>query len=631
MATLSSTSGPEVNPAPSAAESPAPFISRRTCILILLALSSLMYLGTASSPALLDDADASHALVAREMLQRHDYVVMFLNGVRYLQKAPIHYWMVATFYTLLGQTEFATRLPVALAMIGLCLMVFEFGRRFFSARAGLYAGLVAGTSAGMFIFTRIMIPEAIYALEFTAIFYLFLRAWTGSLDPRVGYWGASVLTALAVLTRGLVGMLFSWGAIIGFIILTRGWKRWRELKPFSGAAIFLVIAAPWHILAELRAPGFFWSYFINEHFKRALGTRYPPDYDAVPLGLWWAAHLIWFFPWSIFLPFALRELPSPRTWWKGLSTPAQARLLLFCWAGTILGFFSVLGGSRMEYYSFGAWPAIALLLGLGLAHAEEQQHRWLPKIRAGLAGLGVLVAGVLGYAIWQSLRVRPTGDISDLLQSHPTDFYRLSMGHLFDLTPQAFADLRVPAAIAGVSMLVAFVAAWLLGRSRRALAASLAVALGMMGFFFAANLAFKVFEPHMSSRPLAVAINRYLRPEDAVVIYGEFDSGSSIGFYTQRRLWVYNGLYNNLELGSHYPDAPRIFLDDQTFPDFWRVPHRVFIFIPEEQREKAFARLPADSTWVLDELGGKLVCVNQRLDPSEPTLAEFERAEKTRR
>lgn len=87
MATLSSTSGPEVNPAPSAAESPAPFISRRTCILILLALSSLMYLGTASSPALLDDADASHALVAREMLQRHDYVVMFLNGVRYLQKA----------------------------------------------------------------------------------------------------------------------------------------------------------------------------------------------------------------------------------------------------------------------------------------------------------------------------------------------------------------------------------------------------------------------------------------------------------------------------------------------------------------------------------------------------------------
>ncbi len=623
MATVTRTSVPAVKLTPLGAP-PRAFPSRRLSILILLALSSLMYLGTAARPALLDDADSSHALVARAMLQRHDYVVMFLNGIRYLQKAPIHYWLVAGFYRLLGPTEFATRLPVALAMIGLCLMVFEFGRFFFSLRAGFYAGLAAATSAGMFMFTRIMIPEAIYALEFTVIFYLFLRAWTGSLDRRVGYWGASVMMAAAVLTRGLVGVVFPLGAIVGFIVLTGGWRRWRELKPFSSIAIFLILAAPWHIVAELRAPGFLWSYFVNEHFKRALGTRYPPDYDAVPLWLWWTAHLIWLFPWSIFAPLALRELPPPRRWCKGLTVSGQARLLVFCWAGVILGFFSVLGGSRMEYYSFGAWPAMALLLGLGLAHAEEQAHRWLPRLFAALGAVGALVAGALGYAIWQSLRVRATGDITGLLKSHPEDFYRLSMGHLFDLTPAAFADLRMPAAIAGVSLLVAFVTACALGRKRKVAAAALATALGMAVFFFAANMAFGVFGPHMSSQRLARVIDRYLEPQDAVAVYGEFDAASSVSFYTGRRLWVYNGRYNNLELGSHYPDAPKIFLDDQTFPQFWRAPHRVFLVVPPEQREAALARLPADSSWVLAELGGKLLCVNEPLGAGEVGLTEFE-------
>jgi 4-amino-4-deoxy-L-arabinose transferase-like glycosyltransferase len=136
-------------------------MSQRRLALILLLLASLLYLGTAASPALLDDADASHALVSREMLESGDWAVMRLNGVRYLQKAPLHYWWVAVNYAVLGQNEFATRLPVALAMIGLVLMAFEFGRRFFGTRAGFYAGLVVATSAGMFLFTRIMIPEAI--------------------------------------------------------------------------------------------------------------------------------------------------------------------------------------------------------------------------------------------------------------------------------------------------------------------------------------------------------------------------------------------------------------------------------------------------------------------------------------
>src|SRR3984957_18561877 len=215
-------------------------------VLSLLVLSTGLYLGTAASPALDDDdVDAAHAMVSQEMLSRGDFVVPYMDGVRYLVRPPMHFWMVAASYKLFGETEFATRLPLGLAMVCMVLLTFEFGRRFFSQRAGLYGALAVATSLGMFIFTRIMIPEAIYTLAFEGIFYLFLRSWTGSLNPRVGYWGAAALCGVAVLTRGMIGLLFPAVTIVAFITMTRGWSRWRELRLFSSFAIFLAIAAPW--------------------------------------------------------------------------------------------------------------------------------------------------------------------------------------------------------------------------------------------------------------------------------------------------------------------------------------------------------------------------------------------------
>ncbi len=314
------------------AEEQAGWLTRKAGALIALFFGCVIYLGNAGFPGLLDDADASHAVVAREILQRHDWVILYMNGIRYLMKAPLHYWAVAASYAVLGVNEFATRLPVALAMSGLALLVNEFARRFFGVRAGLYSALAVLTGAGFFLFTRIMIPEGIYALEFTAVFYFFLRGWTGSLPPRIAYWGAAVMSALAMLTRGLVGVIFPVGIIVLFVIATRAWKRLGEMHLVSSTLIFLVVATPWHLLASLRAKTFFWSYFINEHFKRAVGTRFPPDYEAVPLWLWLGAHLIWLFPWSIFLVAAFKGFPPARTW-KNLEAPQQAKDAAGNWIG----------------------------------------------------------------------------------------------------------------------------------------------------------------------------------------------------------------------------------------------------------------------------------------------------------
>jgi 4-amino-4-deoxy-L-arabinose transferase-like glycosyltransferase len=593
-------------------------------VAILFIVVSLFYLGTASRPALLDDdVDAAHAVVAREMLERHDYFVLYQNGVRYLTRPPVHFWMLAVSYTLFGQTEFATRLPLALTVVALLLLVFEFGRRFFNLRVGLYGVLILASSPGLFIFTRTVNQEAICALEFIAIFYLFLRAWTGSLEPRLGYWGAAVLCGVAVLTRGLVGLIFPLATIVVLITVTQEWRRWRELRLFSSLLIFLAVAAPWHLLTEMRAPGFLWAYFVNDHFKRALGTRWPPDYSAVPLGLWWAAHLGWLFPWAFFTPVLVRDSLASRPPERNWSRTAQARLLLFSWGGLIFLFFSAVGGSRMEYYSLAAWPGIALLLAAALAGSEQTGDRWLRGIQRALAVLGIMLAIVLAYLLIASSYVKDTGDISLLLRSHDAGFYRFAMGHLFDLTVQAFADLRAPSIVAACALLTTFITAWILRERDLHAASTIVMCAGMIMFLFAASMAYSRFEPQLSSRSLAMELSQYLRPGDRVVMYGDFAAGSSVAFYAHRQLFMYGAPYSELEYGSHFPDAPKIFLNDQDFSSLWAGRNRVFLIVPSARLQSARVRLPLHATWLFTESGGKTVFSNQPLKPGQLSLAEI--------
>lgn len=588
--------------------------SRRSAagLLAILVLSVGVYFVTASSPALMDDdVDAAHALVARTMLQRHDYVVMYMNGVRYLVRAPLQFWLIAGTFRLFGENEFTTRLPSALAVLGLVFVIYRFGCAFFSRRVGLYSALVIATSPGVFIFTRTVISEPIYALEFVAGFYLFLRAWTGMLHPRIGYWGAAGMFGLAVLTRGLIGVLFPLAVLVIFVSTTNGWHRWRELKLVSSALVFLAIAVPWHVLAELRAPGFLWAYFVNDHLRRALGTRWPPDYGALPLWIWLSAHIIWLFPWSFFAPLAVRRFWSTERRAQCAEASSQALLLLWIWAAVVLVFFSIETGSRMEYYSFGAWPAIALLLGEGLVSAEREKDHWLQRIQKALSASGLALALVLGYFVWKSLSVPTADDVSDLLKAHDSRYYRFALAHAFDLTEQSFACLRAPAVLAALSLGAMAAAAQILRKLGRAAAGTAAMVLGMIGFLLSANLAFKRFEPVLSSRSLALELNKSLREDDQIAVYGDFTAASSLAFYTRRRLWLYHAPYSELEYGSNFPDAPKIFINDRDFSALWHGQTRVFLIVPRGQQPSAMVRLPATSTWFVAKVGGKAVYANQ--------------------
>ena len=546
-------------------------ISPRTHLLLLLLLTALIYVGSAWNPSLQDDADASHARAAREIVERNDWVTLHINGIRYLEKAPLMYWAVAFSYKLFGFTEFATRLPLAIAAMLLVAAIYYFGRWMGGGRAGFYSGLAMCAGLGVYLFTRVMIPEVIISFFLTVAFYFFLKVYYGELDTRWAYVFYACMAA-AVLSKGLIGIVFPCGVLFVFVLMTNGWRRLWRMRPVSGAIVFLIIAVPWHALAIWRNDKFFWFYFINEHFLRYLGKRLPADYDTVPIVSFWLLHLVWLFPFSVFLPLSWRRL---RDLWRPREREDQLRLFAWLWALVVIGFFSF--STRQEYYTFPAFPALALLAGAGLARGEMEKSRWATIGQGLLALFGAAVGAALGYLLWISRQVTPAADISQALTHNP-DNYRLALGHMSDLTVDAFAVLRTPAAGAALSLTIGFVAAFILRLKHRATGASLLTAVTVACFIYFAHMALDVFNPYLSSRPLATAIKQRLTAGDLVVINGEFQAGSSIGFYLPQKVLLLNGRMTGLEFGSHYPDAPPVFIGDGEIAQLWQGQKRVFLF-----------------------------------------------------
>src|ERR1035441_8795399 len=239
----------------------------RISALLLVGLWLAIYMVGLSRPALLDDADTVHAEAAREMLQRHDWVTLYVNGVRYLEKAPLMYWSVAASYKVFGISEWSTRFPLMLGVLAMILATYGFGHWALGSEGGFNSGLVLATALGPFLFTRFLIPDVAVGLWLTLTLWLFLISLEQPKPTRWTCWGLAAVCALNVLTKGLIGLAFPIGAIALYLLLTGNLRHLLKLRLVSSALVFFAIAAPWHILAELRNPaqgqvhGFLWFYF----------------------------------------------------------------------------------------------------------------------------------------------------------------------------------------------------------------------------------------------------------------------------------------------------------------------------------------------------------------------------------
>ena len=584
----------------------------------LAALFAVVYLGSLFTPPLLDDADSTHAEAAREMFVSGDYVTLHINGVRYLEKAPLPYWLVAICYHVFGVNEFATRLPMVLAVGLLGLLAVVWGKRAFGERAGIYAGVFVYTAAGIFLFTRVFIPDVLLSLLIASSLYFFLSALESQGQTWRWYAGYACM-ALGVLTKGLIALAFPGGAAVLYLAVTGEWRRWREFRLLSGTTLFLVIAAPWHILAGLRntggqgGHGFFWFYFVNEHFLRFLGRRYPRDYNKLPWALYWSLHLVWLFPWSLYVPAAVRTAIDMRK--NPARTKFGGRTRLMCWilAGLILVFFAI--STNQEYYTFPAYFPLLMLLADSIAHCERSDcesgtRKGGLRVSAGVLAVIGLAAGVTLLALlWQSRHLPFEPDIGNVLAKHNMDEDTLSTSHMMDLSYASFAALRLPAALAAVALLIAPVLSLGLRMRRRHYVATWAMAGGMAVFLIAAHIALGRFGPYLSSKALAQQIAARARPQDHVMIYGDQAFGSSLLFYLQRPIELVEGQTTSMWFGSTFPDAPKIYLTDADLQRDWSASERIFLFVPAHLKPKVDALLP--NRVVIAEVSGKYVYSNQ--------------------
>jgi 4-amino-4-deoxy-L-arabinose transferase-like glycosyltransferase len=674
------------------------------------------------SPPLLDDADATHAQAARAMVTTGDHVTLKVDGVRYLEKAPLPYWLVAASFRVFGYNTFAAHLPLALAVGLLMLLGHRWANQAFGARTGFYTAIGVLTSVGVFLFTRILIPEVLLSLFLGAALFTFLKSLgpiavvppkgvgvpaSGEVGERpavIWYAGTSfyayamwACVALAVLTKGLVGLVFFFGTALIYLALADEWRKWRSLRPVSGLLVFLAIAAPWHVLAGLRnqggdgGHGFWWFYFWNEHVLRFLGRRVPMDYNKMPGWLFWAAHVVWLFPWVLFLPLGVgaiwrrfhhqmkvltAHIPRDMSWagaayvvgtscvlillqWLLMRSDAtesivvpllllaagwlatrrvraklpaspfhridpqqKTILLLGIFAGLVLLFFSL--STNQEYYTFPAYLPILLLIAATITRAEQTYafdagaRRWVTFAHAALTVIGGCAALALVVALWASRHRAFVPDVGDLLAHRGVGDYTLSMSHLFDLTTDAFAGLRLPAVLAAAAFALGPVAAWMLRVQRRHVGATTAIAFTSAVFLIAAHVALGRFGNLLSSEAFAAKISALessgqLARDSRVMLYGDQAYGSSIPFYLGQQVGLVEGRSTSMWFGSTFADAPRVFLSNADLVNGWGAGERKILFVPAEQRDEVEKVLAGRTTYVLYEASGKELLTDRAL------------------
>jgi hypothetical protein len=304
----------------------------------------------------------------------------------------------------------------------------------------------------------------------------------------------------------------------------------------------------------------------------------------------------------LYLPAVVNE--NIRLGFQPRDRAAKTRLLALCWTGFILLFFTF--STTQEYYSMPCYPALALLLGSAMAAGGN----WIRYGTRVLCGIFVIAAGAVLTLFVLSWNFPTPGDISAALSSHP-GAYKLSLGHMEDLTIASFAYLRLPLLLAA--------AAFLLGARgtfrARGQRAFLAIVLMAIVFFQAARVAMAAFDPFLSSRPLAEALLR--SPAGKLIVDHHYYTFSSIFFYTNsnsnRGALLLNGRFNNLIYGSYAPGAPNVFIDDKQWQAMWLQPDRCYLVITQQAAARLKNLVEPQLLTIVAQSGGKLLLTNHEL------------------
>ncbi|MDB5763750.1 MAG: hypothetical protein JWQ21_2745 [Herminiimonas sp.] len=469
---------------------------------------------------ILDNNEGLYAEIPREMLASHDWrhwIIPHLNGLPYMEKPPLLYWLTALSFALFGESEWAARAVPAISSLSCVAMLLWFGRAVYRPQAGRLAALMFVSGIGVSAMSRVLMFDMLLTALLTAAL---MCAYRYASEGRVRFvrWSYAFL-ALALLAKGFVAPALFGLIIVGFTLVMhrpvknslRAFGKWFEPRALL---IFFAIAVPWHLAASLTEPIFAWFYFINEHVLRFLGQREPHDYYA---GAWWyylPRMAIYLFPWS----FLLLCLASPSQREADREEVGLQRFLWLAWL-VPLAFHSI-SSAKANYYLVVVMPFAAFHLAVAI-----ENRGFLPALRKAAPGLLIAILMVL-LCIAGAMRAEEPGRTLMIAGLPSHRFLLWACGGMAAL---AFASA---------------IAAWRATRIGVLAYLVLAIWTGI-----ALSLALAAMEPLASTRQLAAYLQHEL-PGRTVYLYRNFEEKSSLPFYLKKTVAVIDTRSNDLFWGN---------------------------------------------------------------------------------
>lgn len=520
------------------------------------------------APVLFEPDEGRNAEKAREILLLNDWITPHENFHAVLDKPIFFYWLIALSYKLFGVSEWAARLPSALAAFGCLLVVYFFVRRWWGEWEARWSVLILATSAGYFAFSRIVIFDMTLTAFISLALWAFYQAAHES-EPTAG-WGTCALLYIALgaatLTKGLVGLVVPGMIIFFYLLLSNSWRVLGKIHLPAGAVLFLLVVTPWYVLAEMHNPGYLRYYLWEEHFGRFVTTKFNrsnPWYFylyVAPLGL---------LPWTFMLPATVQKF------WR--RRPDDKTLWLILWAALPILFFS-LSKAKLPHYILPSFPALAMLIGVTLPGAiSEPQDR----CRLGFAAAWAILSSFFLYSIAGVVRPEILPEIAR---------------HRFDGIAILFC------ASAAVSLALAYLA------SKRILWAKikpgtvfLGQGIGMLFFLVTLAEMMVLIAPARSAKEIAVKALSFLTPATQMVSYDTYAEGLPFYLKAEKPVWVVtHSKKKSTFLGNFYaitgrpePISPlgEGLLTFEEFRDHWHSSDMPLVILVKEKNLRGLERL----------------------------------------